>query len=69
MADRSRFSPAEQALIARVEKTGASLEKNQHGWGFFNAGDKALKLIKGIAGIQFLDLFEACDADCQAAAD
>ena len=37
------------------------MEKNRRGWGFVNAGDKALKLIKGISGLQFLDLFEACD--------
>ncbi len=61
MSERSRFSAAEQAIIARIEKTGAALEKNRRGWGFVNAGDKALKLIKGISGLQFLDLFEACD--------
>src|SRR5262245_58681255 len=62
--DKRTQSPAEeQALIARVEKAGASLEKNQRGWGFFHAGDKALKLAKGLASIRFLDLFEACDAE------
>jgi hypothetical protein len=59
---RPSFSEAEQALIARIEKTGASFEKNRHGWGFVNASDKALKLIKKLSGIQFLDLFETCEA-------
>jgi len=46
MSDR-RFSAAERALIARIEKAGASWEENhRHGWGFFHAGDRALKLIK-----------------------
>jgi WD40 repeat protein len=63
MPDRNRFSAAEQALIARIEKLGVSLEESEHGWGFFNASDKVLKLIKGIAGVQFLDLFESCEAD------
>jgi WD40 repeat protein len=63
MDKRTQFSAEEQALIARVEKAGASLENNQWGWGFFHAGDKALKLAKGLASIQFFDLFEACEAE------
>lgn len=58
-----RFSAADKAIITRVNKAGASFETNEHGWGFVGASDKALKLLKGLAGIQFLDLFEACDAD------
>src|SRR6478609_7504736 len=63
MDKRTQFSPDEQTLIAKVEKAGASFEKNEWGWGFFHAGDKALKLAKGLASIRFLDLFEACDAE------
>src|SRR5262249_55946045 len=63
MDKRTQFSAEEQALIARIEKAGASLEENQWGWGFFHAGDKALKLAKGLVSIRFLDLFEACDAE------
>ena len=62
MPDHNQPHAAEKALIARIEKTGASLETNRHGRGFFNAGDDALKLIKKIPGVRFLDLFEACDA-------
>lgn len=63
MDKRTQFSAEEQALIARVKKAGASFEKNEWGWGFFHAGDKALKLAKGLAGIRFFDLFEACEAE------
>src|SRR5580765_4307817 len=63
MENQNQFSAEEQALIARMKRAGASLEKNKWGWGFFHASDKALKLAKGIAGIRFLDLFEACDAE------
>lgn len=61
MSERSDFSKAELVLIARAKKAGASLEKGPMGWGFQRAPDKALKLIKDIAGIRFLDLFEACE--------
>ncbi|HEV8001007.1 MAG TPA: hypothetical protein VGP63_14070 [Planctomycetaceae bacterium] len=59
--DLDQFSPKERELIARVEKAEAELSSDPRGWGFFHAGDEALALIKDLPGVQFLDLFEACD--------
>jgi hypothetical protein len=59
--DLDRFSAKERTLIARIEKAEAELDTDRRGWGFFHAGDEALALIKDLPGVQFLDLFEACD--------
>jgi hypothetical protein len=59
--DREQFSAKERKLIARIEKAEAEFSTDPRGWGFFHAGDEALALIKDLPGVQFLDLFEACD--------
>jgi hypothetical protein len=59
--DLEQFTAKERKLIARIEKLEAELSTDPRGWGFFHAGDEALALIKDLPGVQFLDLFEACD--------
>ena len=62
MTARDSFSADDQRLIARIEATGAELDTQPRGWGFFHVPDEGLKLLKRLSGVQFLDLFEACEA-------
>lgn len=54
--------PDERPVIAELERAGYEFESDRWGWGFHHLNDQALRQVRQLKTIAFLDLFEECDA-------
>jgi hypothetical protein len=55
--------PDELEATKELEESGFSWECDAPGWGYYNLNDAALKCVKRLRTIAFLDLFETCESD------
>jgi hypothetical protein len=53
--------PEERPVIDEIVSLGFEFEKDEPGWGFCHLDNRALKQVKSLKSIAFLDLFEVCD--------
>jgi hypothetical protein len=53
--------PEERPVIDEIVAAGFEFERDAPGWGFCHLDDRALKQVKRLKSIAFLDLFEVCD--------
>jgi hypothetical protein len=61
MAGATEPLPDERPVIEELERSGYEFERDRWGWGFHHLNDQALRRVRRLRTIAFLDLFEECD--------